>query len=114
MPSVVIKERIPNFATITPFTQPTIRPATTAAKKQTGIGTPWIDKSAATTPPRLTMFPMERSNSLTVITKVAPSATIARGAAWRVILRKFFSVKNDAGLRSPKIPMMTTNAATVP
>ena len=40
MPSVVIKERIPNFATITPFTQPTIRPATTAARKQTGIGTP--------------------------------------------------------------------------
>ena len=63
---------------------------------------------------QLTMFPMERSNSLTVITKVAPSATIARGAAWRVILRKFFSVKNDAGLRSPKIPMMMTNAATVP
>ena len=73
-----------------------------------------MDNRAAITPPRLTIFPMDKSNSLMVITKVAPKATIANGAACLLMLRKFLTVQKEAGRRIEKIRMITVSAATVP
>jgi hypothetical protein len=57
---------------------------------------------------------MDRSNSFTAITMVAPMEMITSGAICREILIAFFTDKNAFGLRIPKIATTASSASTVP
>ena len=60
------------------------------------------------------MEPTDRSNSLTLITSVAPREIITSREIWRVMLMKFFSVQNWVGRMMLNTAAMTISASTVP
>ena len=72
MPRVVMKDSTRNRAMIQPFTQPTTRLMSTGSRKHRGRGMPPTAIKAHMTPPREAMEPMDRSNSLMLMTRVAP------------------------------------------
>ena len=66
------------------------------------------------TPPRLAMEHTDRSNSLMLITSVAPMEMITIREIWREMFRKFFTVKKALGRSRLNTRMMTARASSVP
>ena len=83
-------------------------------KKHSGSGKPATASNADITPPRLAILPMDRSNSLMLITSVAPMEMITSSEICRVMLIKFVSVKNDLGLSTLNITIISVSANKVP
>ena len=68
--SVVTNDNTLKCVTIAPLINPIPKPMMTGIKMLTATGTPKIASLAATTPPRLAIAPIDRSNSCTLITRV--------------------------------------------
>ncbi len=114
IPRVVMKESTRNLETIIPFTKPITALITMGRRKQSGRGTPATANSADITPPRLAILPMERSNSLMLMMRVAPIEMITKSEICLLILMKFVSVKKEVGLRMLNTAMMRKSASNVP
>ncbi|MDF2611710.1 MAG: hypothetical protein K0R92_3184, partial [Lachnospiraceae bacterium] len=114
VPRVVIKDSILNFVTSHPLIHPMMKQRTIGVIKQIAIGIPATASLAATTPPKLAKAPTDKSNSLTLIAKVAPKAMITKSDICFVILIKFDNVKNASGRNTLNIITTTIPAIIVP
>ena len=111
---VMIKDMTLNVVTINPFMNPSSAEASMAIVRQPAKGMPSMASFAATTPPKLAMVPMDRSNSSTHIISVAHSAQMANRDICREILMKFAKVAKVFGRSAVKIRMITASARIVP
>ena len=109
-----MKDITRNRATTQPFSRPMKKLRTTGTRKHTTIGRPFTASRAAMMPPRDAMLPTDRSNSLTLITRVAPREIITSREIWRVILMKLVRVQNLSGRMMLNAATMTASARTVP
>ena len=82
--------------------------------KHTTMGSPFTARIAAMIPPRLAIEPTDRSNSLILITSVAPSEIITSNEICLVMLIKFVSVKNEVGLIILNRIIINASASMVP
>ena len=114
MPRVVMKDSTRNRATIQPLTRPMATLTTMGSRKHTTIGRPRTASRAAITPPKEAMLPMDRSNSLTDLTAVAPREIMTSREICRVMLMKFFTVQKDAGRMTQNTKVMAARAIRVP
>ena len=114
MPRVVMKDSTRNRATTQPFSNPMKKLMTTGTKKHTAMGRLFTASKAAMMPPRDAILPTDRSNSLTLMTRVVPREIITSREIWRVMLMKFVRVQNLSGRMRLNAATMTASARTVP
>ena len=109
-----MKDSTLNFATIQPLIQPITKLTMIGMIKHTTMGSPFTARIAAMIPPRLAIEPTDRSNSLILITSVAPSEIITSNEICLVMLIKFVSVKNEVGLIKLNRIINNASASMVP
>ena len=97
-----------------PLANPTIALTTTVINRHQKKGIPLIARIAARTPPKDAMFPKDKSNSSTLMIRVAPKLMIHRIAICLVIFQKFVEERKALGLRIPKAMIIATKAIIVP
>ena len=111
---VMMKDMTLKVVTINPFMNPSIAEASMATTRQPAKGMPSMASFAATTPPKLAMVPMDRSNSSTHMISVVPRAQIASRDICREMLIKFARVAKVDGRSTVKTRIMTASARIVP
>ena len=110
VPRVAMNEGTWSRNVIAAFEKPTAAPISSAARTATGIGLPAASRDGTTTEIRPTTAPTERSNSPTMITKVAPMEMTISKAACCQTSNRVWTLQN-AGMRSPNAAVIAITAA---